>query len=873
MEEVRSYWQVASIAHFCDIFGKPLKLPSFEPEELEQAFILDIPPPPQAANNHTSNDHDNQHQPNKSDLDEETCYNHNGIDDCLIPENQNNCNDDIKDQHDEDPDYSPPLHQTRNSTNQFKEPQPISKKPEEQQTRQELHLLVRLAIALLKPHFNCKISHNNWENYLHRIIDTNWVGLENHPSPFEVPLVSQDGVVLTKNLAFNDLPLCDKIDIFYALCDYRLWCEDAPDSIKDFTLEELRLESIGKDSQGYEYWYFSGTRLFRENKELFQDILLRKTRIKELEYKLIELEKTRIAKDQEDKRKAELEKAKQLAAEARLAAKKQQEMKASSNSRAKKQPTPVLQPRTGLRERRSSAASNALNSPQQVSSAPTTRSRLSKASSTPTPSEIPDASRQQSNSTRNQPSRNSKAKDIRYDSKKAPLPSKKSPEEECREELETIQISQSDRNEAWCIACESLEEWEAFAIKFEKTKSTNEKYLSAHVNEYILPHIRAIYNKRANEAKRKEKELLLSLTSRRVSTRIISKKAQEEEEERQAQIHEAEMRHKKADAEARLRAELEREMKVRQNRLFTNDLPEMEQDGEDNSTNTRYNLRQQQNFPDSDEFDGIIHPDKLSEFYEALELIVDSVRTSKHAWPFVDPVPQTVTGYYDMIKEPMDLRKLRTKIEFRGYKCLAELEKDFQLLVNNCERFNGPKNVYTKMVYKLWKSFRKNVRLYLQRDLSMNEYETFVYPPPKPEPKVEPEPEPESEPEPEPDLKHGPESENAMLTKIEPIPISSGADIMDMELETTHAGPLIVSEEKTVITNNILPVNYPLPPASPELKAPTPEPIIADSPPPMKMTKLENHCEDIIIDSYDVPCPDETFFLWPQDNNVVKPAK
>lgn len=76
MEEVRSYWQVTSIAHFCTLFGKPFKLPTFEPEELEQAFILEIPSPPPT-----------------------------------------NTTDD----------------------------------------EQELHLLVKLAIALLKPHFNCKI--------------------------------------------------------------------------------------------------------------------------------------------------------------------------------------------------------------------------------------------------------------------------------------------------------------------------------------------------------------------------------------------------------------------------------------------------------------------------------------------------------------------------------------------------------------------------------------------------------------------------------------------------------------------------------------------------------------------------------------------
>lgn len=45
MDEVRSYWQVAGIAHFCNLFGKTFKLPQFEPEELEQAFILDVTEP------------------------------------------------------------------------------------------------------------------------------------------------------------------------------------------------------------------------------------------------------------------------------------------------------------------------------------------------------------------------------------------------------------------------------------------------------------------------------------------------------------------------------------------------------------------------------------------------------------------------------------------------------------------------------------------------------------------------------------------------------------------------------------------------------------------------------------------------------------
>lgn len=695
-------------------------------------------------------------------------------------------------------------------------------------------------------------SPQNWENYLRRIVDANWVDLEHYPSPFQVPIISQEGVESTKNLTFNELPLGDKIDLFYALCDYRFWCEDASEAIKDYTVEELRLESIGKDSQGYEYWYFSGTRLYREDKELLQDIILKEKHRKELEYKLIELERARIVKEQEEKRKAELERAKQLAneaKEARLAAKRQQEQE--TNNRKRRNNTPILPPRTGLRERRSSAASNSNDS--QPTRAPTTRSKLAK-------QVTPEQPRQAAQKTTRSSSKNSRQNVQQEQRVESPDLPKKSSEEECKEELERLAIKPEERSAAWCIHCESLEEWEAFATKFEKTKSTNEKYLSAYVNDELLPKIRAIYAKRAAEVRRKEKELLLSLASRRVSTRIISKRAQEEEEERRAQERQIEIQKQKAEAEQRLRAELEREMRAKRNRFVVNGVQNTtSEDQIEETTNGRYNLRQHDCLDDSNEFDGIIHPDKLSDFYEALELVIDTVRTSKHAWPFVDPVPETVPGYYDLIEEPMDLKNLRTKVEFREYKSLIEVEKDFQLLVNNCEKFNGPKNVYTKMVYKLWKTFRKNVRIFLERDLHMDEYETFIYPPPRP---ADPVPIAEqSDPAQNgiSDQEHASNDDRHEETAQNNGTTGGGFEsnhkvVVETKIETTDNGANLKNGNETVpmeVNNDqtsVLATKTPIELGLNHVK--TPEPIIG---------------EDIIIDSYDVAIPDDNFFIWPQD--------
>lgn len=120
MEEVRSYWQVTSISHFCNIFGKQFKLPNFEPEELEQAFILDTPATGPTTNHSTNHNHNNGN---------------------------------LKD-HDESPSPGEPA-RDNHSLNQVNPQQPPSSAQAEEQ--QELHLLVRLAVALLKPHFNCKI--------------------------------------------------------------------------------------------------------------------------------------------------------------------------------------------------------------------------------------------------------------------------------------------------------------------------------------------------------------------------------------------------------------------------------------------------------------------------------------------------------------------------------------------------------------------------------------------------------------------------------------------------------------------------------------------------------------------------------------------
>ena len=55
-----------------------------------------------------------------------------------------------------------------------------------------------------------------------------------------------------------------------------------------------------------------------------------------------------------------------------------------------------------------------------------------------------------------------------------------------------------------------------------------------------------------------------------------------------------------------------------------------------------------------------------------------------------------VTGYSAVIRQPMDLSIVRSKISCaqQSYHRLAAFEQDVKLMVENCKLFNGTKSTY-----------------------------------------------------------------------------------------------------------------------------------------------------------------------------------
>ncbi len=82
--------------------------------------------------------------------------------------------------------------------------------------------------------------------------------------------------------------------------------------------------------------------------------------------------------------------------------------------------------------------------------------------------------------------------------------------------------------------------------------------------------------------------------------------------------------------------------------------------------------------------------------------IYESMMKHKDIWPFKDPVSkEDVPNYYDIIKDPIDMRKIEEKIKGNQYKDREQFIKDIQRLFNNCRTYNQPDTLYYKCACNL----------------------------------------------------------------------------------------------------------------------------------------------------------------------------
>ncbi|XP_067345623.1 bromodomain-containing protein 1 isoform X3 [Channa argus] len=93
---------------------------------------------------------------------------------------------------------------------------------------------------------------------------------------------------------------------------------------------------------------------------------------------------------------------------------------------------------------------------------------------------------------------------------------------------------------------------------------------------------------------------------------------------------------------------------------------------------------------------------QLTPFSILLRALLDQLQTKDQARIFAQPVDiNEVPDYLDHIKHPMDFSTMRQRIDAQGYNNFDQFENDFNLIVDNCMKYNSKDTYFYRAAVRL----------------------------------------------------------------------------------------------------------------------------------------------------------------------------